>query len=245
MKIGIAIAFAAMAFAQAQNVAIQVDGKTVGARSALNLKGGNGVMQACVDSPENNRVDCTPSFNSAVISTHDSVHGNENYCFSANQTTAYTCRMPYRSLTGYRTGMTFLLNVDTTCGASCTLNIDGVGMVNIKMIDGTTDLRGAVVAGQPQWIFYDGTVFRLMGVVSTRDGRGDLVARRLIGSLDVMKLVTTITLDVTAGEMHKVTTVPGIGNASLNATTGGLPGQHMWVIIANDPSGAQDHRVRG
>src|SRR5216684_3201143 len=236
MKIRLAFVYLSIAFAQAQNITIQVDGVTKGTRTTLNLKPGNGVMQACVDSPENQRVDCTPSFNSALISTHDTVHANENYCFSSNRTTAYTCRMRYKTLATYATGMTFLLNVDTTCDASCSLNIDGNGLVNIKMIDGTTDPRGNVVAGQPQWIFYDGVVFRLMGVVSTRDGRGDLVARRLIGGLDLMSYSPTITLDVTAGDMHKTTTVQGIGNATINATTPGLAGQHMWIIIANDPA---------
>lgn len=236
MKIGIAFVCLSIAFAQAQNITIQVDGVTAGTRNTLNLKAGNGVMQACADSPANNRVDCTPSFNSALISTHDTVHANENYCFSSNGTTAYTCRMRYKTLTAYATGMTFLLNVDSTCTASCSLNIDGNGIVAVKMIDGTTDPRGNVIAGQPQWIFYDGVVFRLMGVVSTRDGRGDLVARRLIGSLDVMNYSPTITLDVTLGDMHKTTTVPALGNATINATTPGLAGQHMWIIIANDPA---------
>jgi hypothetical protein len=236
MKIRLAFVFLSITYVQAQNITIQVDGVTKGTRNTLNLKPGNGVLQACVDSPENNRVDCTPSFNSALISTHDTVHANENYCFSSNGTSAYTCRMRYKTLTAYAAGMTFLLNVDTTCDTSCSLNIDGNGLVNIKMIDGTTDPRGTVVAGQPQWIFYDGVVFRLMGVVSTRDGRGDLVARRLIGSLDVMNYSPTITLDVTAGDMHKTTTIQGIGNAAINATTPGLAGQHMWIIIANDPA---------
>jgi hypothetical protein len=239
MKNRIAFVFVWIALAQAQNITVQVDGVTKGTRNTLNLKPGNGVMQACVDSPENQRVDCTPSFNSALISTHDTVHANENYCFSSNGTPAYTCRMRYKMLTAYATGMTFLLNVDTTCATSCSLNIDGNGSVAVKMIDGTTDPRGNVIAGQPQWVFYDGVVFRLMGVVSTRDGRGDLIARRLIGSLDVMDYSTTITLDVTLGDMHKTTTVPALGNGTINATTPGLAGQHMWIIIANDPVGGK------
>src|SRR5581483_5601839 len=89
--------------------------------------------------------------------------------------------------------------------------------------------------GQPQWIFYDGQVFRLMGVVSTRDGRGDLVARRLIGSMETIPYAAIMTLDVTAGDMHKTTTVQGIGNATIQVTTAGLAGQHMWIIVANDP----------
>jgi hypothetical protein len=228
-----------IAVAQAQNVTIQVNGRTVGSEKTLNLTSGDGIIEACSDNQTDKRIDCTPSFNSVVIATHDTVHRNENFCESANGTTAYTCRVPYKMLTGYRLGMTFLLDVDTTCDKACSLNVDNAGPVTIKMIDGTTDPRGTVVAGQPQWVFYDGSVFRLMGVVSTRDGRGDLIARRLIGSMDVLNYAPTITLDVIAGDMHKVTTVNALGNATINATTGGLAGQHMWIIIANDPASAK------
>jgi hypothetical protein len=36
------------------------------------------------------------------------------------------------------------------------------------------------------------------------------------------------------GDLHKIRTAPNAGNATLGAATGGLPGQHMWIIIAND-----------
>jgi hypothetical protein len=239
MRMTQVVVYLSMAIAQAQNVTIQVSGKPVGTEPALNLIPGSGIMHACADNPANNRVDCTVSFNSPQLSTHDAVHSNENYCYSSNRTTAYICSLPYKTLTGYRTGMTFLLNVDKTCDTSCSLNIDNAGVVSIKMIDGATDPRGTVIAGQPQWIFYDGTVFRLMGVVSTRDGRGDLVARRLIGTMDLLNYAPIITLDVTAGDMHKITTTNGLGNATVNATTGGLAGQHMWIILVNDPASAK------
>ncbi len=237
MRVSLMVVYLSIALAQAQNMTIQVEGRTVGAESKLNFKAGNGIMQACADTE--GRVDCTPSFNSSLISTHDTVHANENYCFSNNGTSAYSCRLRYKSITGYSAGMTFLLVADTACNTSCSLNVDNQGPVSIKMIDGTTDPRGTVLPGQPQWVFYDGAVFRLMGVVSTRDGRGDLVARRLIGSMDIIGYAPIITLDVTLGDMHKTTTLNGLGNSTMNATTGGLAGQHMWIIIANDPSSAK------
>jgi len=237
MRISAILVCLSIALVHAQNLTVQVDGRTVGVESKLNFKAGNGITQSCTDSE--GRIDCAPSFNSALISTHDTVHANENFCSSYNGTSAYTCRLRYKTLTGYSTGMTFLLVVDAPCNTSCSLNIDNQGLVTIKMIDGTTDPRGTLIPGQPQWIFYDGDVFRLMGVVSTRDGRGDLVARRLIGSMDTMNYAPAITLDVTLGDMHKITTVNGLGNATINATTGGLAGQHMWIIIANDPASSK------
>ena len=58
--------------------------------------------------------------------------------------------------------MVILLSVDATCTSSCSLNIDNVGPVNIKKIDGATDPGGTLVANQPQWATYNGTVFLLM-----------------------------------------------------------------------------------
>jgi hypothetical protein len=228
--------------AYAQSMKVQVDGKPVGVENNLNLIPGNGIMHACVDNPGKQRVDCTPSFNTALIPTHDTVHANENYCASTNGTSAYTCGMRNKALTTYSTGMTFVLNVDAACPASCSLNIDNVSLVSIKKIDGTTDPGGALVAGQPQWVFYDGTVFRLMGSsggASLLDQRGDVRARRVIASMDNLLYQASMTLDVTAGDVHKIRTAPSGGNATLSAATAGLAGQHMWIIVANDNTSAK------
>jgi hypothetical protein len=232
--------------AHAQNLTVEIDGRPVGAESTLNLIPGNGIVHVCEDNRYKQRIDCTPSFNTAVIPTHDTVHANENYCSSSNGTTQYTCGLPFHVLTAYRTGMTFVLNVDAPCTANCSLNIDNVGIVSIKKIDGTTDPGGSLAAGQPQWIFYDGRVFRLMGgagaAVGTGSGvdsRGDLRARRVIATMETMPYQPVMTLDVTAGDLHKIRTAPTGSNATLNASTGGLPGQHMWIIIANDSTSAK------
>lgn len=231
--------------AHAQTLNVQVGGKPVGAENTLNLVPGNGILHVCVDDRIEHRVDCTPSFNTALIPTHETIHANENYCLSTNGTNAYTCHLPNSALTSYRVGMTFLLNVDQDCARYCTLNIDNAGLVSIKKPDGSTDPGGALVAGRPQWVFYDGTVFRLMGGGSGDDGgsgpdqRGDVRARRLISSLESVRYQAAMTLDVTAGDVHKIRTEPNGGNASLSAATGGLPGQHMWIIISNDTTSAK------
>ena len=107
-------------------------------------------------------MDCTPSFNTALIPTHDTIHANESYCASSNGTTSYTCVMPSKALPTYTLGQTFLLNVDATCASSCSLNVDGLGVKTIKKKDGVTDPSGALVAGQAQFVWFDGTVIRLM-----------------------------------------------------------------------------------
>jgi len=204
-------------------------------------------MQVCRDEgPANNRITCVPSYNSALVSTHDSVHNNENYCFSTNGTPQYTCMLPYKVITAYQTGMTFVLVADAPCISSCSLNVDTVGPVNIKKSDGTTDPGGALIAGEPQWVFYDGKVFRLMGGGGSRGGEDrerdrdrDSLARRFIASMETMTYARTVTLETTAGDLHKTTTNNAVGNATINAATGGLPGQHMWIIVVNDQLSAK------
>ena len=235
------IMFLSCAAASAQNVTVEVGAKPVGTRSKLNLASGAGILETCRDEgAANNRITCTPSYNSAVISTHDSVHNNENYCVSTNGTTLYTCRMPSKALTAYQAGMAFVLVADAPCSASCALNIDNLGPVSIKKSDGTNDPGGGLNAGEPQWVFYDGKVFRLMGGGGSRpssdaaDRDRDSTARRFIASMETMTYASVVTLQTTAGDVHKTTTNNAIGNSTINAATGGLAGQHMWIIIVND-----------
>jgi hypothetical protein len=246
MKSLAALMFFSFAAATAQNVTVEVGGRLVGKRGALNLNPGNGILETCTDDGATmNRITCTPSYNSALVSTHDSVHNNENYCFSTNGTPLYTCSLPSKALTAYQAGMAFVLFVDATCSADCSLNIDSVGAVNIKKSDGNIDPGGVLVAGEPQWVFYDGKVFRLMGggmgdgARSAEDRDRDSMARRFIASMETMTYASTVTLETTAGDVHKTTTSNAIGNATINAATGGLAGQHMWVIIVNDQLSAK------
>lgn len=143
-------------------VTVDLNGVTQGTQATLNFVSGTGLVQSCVNNAGASRVDCTPSYNSALIPTHDTIHANENYCVSTNGTTAYTCSMPNKALPSYAAGQMFLLNVDTTCASSCTLNIDGVGVKTVTKNDGVSSPSGALVAGQAKLIWYDGTVMRLM-----------------------------------------------------------------------------------
>ncbi|HLH00892.1 MAG TPA: hypothetical protein VKX49_31590 [Bryobacteraceae bacterium] len=238
--------FLIAACASAQ-VTIQVGGQPVGSpRNVLNFTNAagasvSGIVQTC--SEDRTRINCSSTYNSAFIATHDTVHENENYCNSTNGTSGYTCALPFKRLGSYRAGMTFLLTVDAPCATSCSLNVDGAGVVSLKKSDGLTDPAGMIAAGQPQWIFYDGKVFRLVaaggapspGVEATAtDSRGDVRARRLIGAMDTMTYGSSIALDVTAGDLHKLRTTNSSPTATINAATAGLEGQHMWIIVTND-----------
>ena len=234
------------AFAAAQNITVQVGGRPVGTRGILNLESGNGVVESCQDDGATaNRITCRPSYNSAVVSTHDAAHSNENFCVSTSGTPIYTCKLPHTAITAYQTGMTFVLLTDTPCDSSCSLNIDSLGAVTVTRSDGTTAPGGSLVAGEPQWVFYDGKVFRLMGGGDTHrrveqgDRQQDARARRFIASMETPAYSSTVTLETTAGDIHKTVTNNAVGNATIRAATAGLAGQHMWVIIVNDQLSAK------
>jgi hypothetical protein len=141
---------------------IDLNGTAVGTQPTLNFIAGTGIIQVCANNAADSRVDCTPSFNTALKPTHDTIHANESYCASSNGTSGYTCAMPDKALPSYSVGQAFLLNVDTTCASSCSLNIDGLGILSITQKDGMTAPGGMLIAGQAQFIWYDGTVMRLM-----------------------------------------------------------------------------------
>src|SRR5580698_2043274 len=143
-------------------LSIDLNGTAVATQASLNFISGTGIVEACANNATASRVDCTPSLNTALIPTHDTIHANESFCASSNGTTGYTCSMPDKALLSYSVGQSFLLNVDTTCASSCSLNIDGLGVITITQKDGLTAPGGVLVAGQAQFIWYDGTVMRLM-----------------------------------------------------------------------------------
>jgi hypothetical protein len=233
-----------MAAAYAQSINVQVGGKPVGAGTTLNFESGNGIIQSC-RSDGGTRITCAPAYDTAVIPSRDLIHGTENYCFSATGSSAYTCRISRGTLMGYTPGMTFVFVADMPCKDQCSLNIDGLGPVSIKRSDGKTDPGDALVPGQPQWLFYDGRLFRLMGGAARggedrdRDRDRDSMARRFIAAMETMAYSPSIRLETTAGDVHKTTTSNAVGNATITAATPGLPGQHMWIIIANDQISAK------
>ena len=87
---------------------------------------------------------------------------------STNGTTSYTGSLATgcTALTSGNlvAGSTFLLRTNFTCSAACSLQIDGQPAVAaaVKLANGTSDPAGAIIAGEFNWVMYDGTVFRLL-----------------------------------------------------------------------------------
>ena len=145
-------------------VSIAVNGSAQGTQPALNLISGNGIVESCADNPGANRVDCTPSLNTALALTiATSQSGKPIYCNSTNGTAAYICSLNAAAALGaYTPGMQVTLNVDAANSGGATLNVDGLGIKNIKQSDGVTDPSpGQIAAGRPTALYFDGTVWRL------------------------------------------------------------------------------------
>ena len=144
------------------SVGILVGGQPIAAEPNINFASGNGIVQSAADNPAMARVDVTPGFNTALLPTHDTIHANENFCDSHNGTWAYTCSLPDKVIIQYARGMAFLLVVDTSCNVGCSVNIDALGPKNLYQSDGVTEAQGAPVAGRAVWIWFDGSIFRLL-----------------------------------------------------------------------------------
>jgi hypothetical protein len=145
-------------------LSIDVNGTAQGTEPTLNLISGSGIVQVCTNNAGANRVDCTPSLNTAVALTiANSQAGKADFCNSTNGTDAYTCSLSASAqLTAYTTGMHLTLNGDTTSVGAASLNVDSLGTKSIKQSDGVTDpTTGQIVAGRPITLYFDGTVWRL------------------------------------------------------------------------------------
>ena len=102
--------------------------------------------------------------NTVTLVTKDKLQsGTCQFLNSTNGTKGYTYALGSACLAlgVYTPGMRFWLKTDTPCIADCTLNVDNIGMRNIKQADGTTDPKGLFDFTQGVPIWYDGTVFRI------------------------------------------------------------------------------------
>ncbi len=214
-------------------LSIDVNGTAQGTQPTLNMISGSGIVQVCANNAGANRVDCTPSLNTAVALTiATSQAGKPDFCNSTNGTDAFTCSLSASAiLTAYTAGMHLTLNADTTNTGAATLNVDSVGVKNIKQSDGLTDpTTGQIVAGRPITLYFDGTVWRLpansgVGTCDTLhaiSGSGNCIQTpSILGSVSLASqtasLGSTNLIPTPAAGMYRVVTV---AQATTAATAG-------------------------
>lgn len=144
------------------SLAIQSGGTVIGTQPNLNFIAGTGIVWSCANNTGSSRVDCTANLGGTALTAPQIQAGSPDTCVSSNGTIHYTCSLS-PALTAYTTNGTHVLLIpDATCAASCDVTINTVGVKSIKRADGTTDPGGSLVAGRGQWIWYDGSVFRLL-----------------------------------------------------------------------------------
>ena len=158
------------------SLTVIVDGSVVSGVSTLNLTSGNGIVWTCVPGPCSGTAGVLniaaavstvtilskPTFQSGVCDAVFSTNGTRAYTYSFGP----TCE----ALTAYTPGMHLRLIPDTTnfpdspgfTTGSATLNIDNIGLKNIKQSDGATDpVANSLIPGREYPIWFDGVVFRL------------------------------------------------------------------------------------
>ena len=143
---------------------IATNGSTNGTQSTLNFISGTGIVQTCANNSGSNRVDCTPSLNTAVALTIAVKQaGTPTFCNSANGTTAYTCTFGgAKVLTAYNTGMFIVLRADTPTRAPArSTSTPSESSRLLRMTALRLRPGGAITAGKFYWLFYDGNVFRM------------------------------------------------------------------------------------
>lgn len=84
-----------------------------------------------------------------------------------------------------------------------------------------------------------GPALNSFGGNSTPANTIDIQSGVINGKLDTMAYAAAITLNVAAGQVHETLTTSAIGNATINASSGGTAGQWMWVIINNDATASR------
>ena len=142
---------------------IENTGTLVGSRSILDLSGGPGVLLTTSDSGQSILIQS--SLDTAVVQTRSSAQsGASLLCASASgSATAYTCFLS-PTVSTYTVGMILHWKPDSNgAGGATTLNVDTLGPVAVKLMDGVTNpVAGDIIAGRVYEIWYDGTGFRLL-----------------------------------------------------------------------------------
>lgn len=142
---------------------IDNNGTVVGADGIVNFIAGGGILNTI--SNTGSQINIQQGVDTSVIlSKATAQNGTPWLCLSASGSgTTYTCSLS-PTLQAYSSGMPLLWKPDVSgSGGPTTLNVDTLGAVAVKQADGVTDPTIAdVLVGRQYWVWYDGSVFRLL-----------------------------------------------------------------------------------
>ncbi|WP_031496756.1 glycine-rich domain-containing protein [Bryobacter aggregatus] len=101
---------------------------------------GSGATVTITDNAGANATQVQVANDLAVIASRAQVQtGSDNYSAASSGTTTITSTTSGRAISGYTDGMPYTQKFTAACGATPTLNIDGIGAKRIYAGDGTTD----------------------------------------------------------------------------------------------------------
>jgi len=166
----------------AGSVNVLGNGSSVGTRPGLNFINGTGFSWTLADDAGNNRVNVTPTLDTAVIASRDiAASGIDNGCLPSGASgTAYTCNptsltgpgsVAGKALVAYTQLMPLTFRPDVNCsGSPSTVNVSAQGAKKLYGPDGTTAL--ACVAGQTYSLFYNTALDSAAGAFQQQSGAG-------------------------------------------------------------------------
>jgi hypothetical protein len=106
--------------------------------------------------------------NTAAIATRTiDVSNVDHWCPDSQGTTTYVCGTPSPAAwrnggsTGYAPGSWVMLQPSASSFGSASLNVNGQGIANIKLSDGTTDPGNLLLQGRIYLLVFDGVVWRM------------------------------------------------------------------------------------
>lgn len=144
----------------------------------------------------------------------------------------------------YYSGMRVTMLANTVNTGPCTLDVNALGVKNIKLIDGTDPYNGAILDDGIAIFQYDGTNFQLLNPAVRRLG----AATTTIGTATIASTATTIaTLAVGAVKVGQIVMI----NAGCTATKGATAGLTTLyfgesgattALVDGSTSGTNDHK---
>ena len=156
---------------------VKISGSAVGSpRGTVNVQPGSYLVS--VPSDTGTQIDLPLNVDDSKIATRAGIQSGVNiYCADTSGSSAnYTCTLS-PALGGYTAGMLLVFRPQTTSAAGAiTLNAGPSG-VNVKQLDGSTDLcAGALTGGNGYLLYYDGTVFRILAGLASGGGSGTVTS---------------------------------------------------------------------
>lgn len=155
------------------------------------------------------------------------------YCTSTDLTDSYTCPNATPIITAYAPNQPVLLTVATNNVGAATLSVRGLSAITILAHDGSTLANGAITAGRPYLLIYNGTNFLLYAVGSAGGGGlSGLSTNRILKAAGSTSAIdgscvdtgTSIDCGDLTGNYHRET---------FSAPTA-APHDHNWPAVSGD-----------